>query len=209
MLKQHVLVELKQFIQSVSTLSSYRGSHPNLTSHSLVRTSLHLLEDLPAAREIVFEYFALVAEVGVQSYVNTSNVDQQTGMVLQQKTQSGQQQQVPVSQEDPCFEIIQMALENMVSKGPPAWGTVVASWCLDLVGSLSDKYSKRMSIGSACNFWLQCTTMRGLLTLISICFRKLTNAEAESCVETLLGESGSYCLQNPILIHCILFSFTF
>ncbi|XP_013101737.2 integrator complex subunit 5 [Stomoxys calcitrans] len=193
MLKQHVLVELKQFIQSLSSVG-YRGN-PNLTSHSLLRTSLHLLEDLPSAREIVFEYFALIAEVGVQSYVNTTNVDQQTGLVMQQqKIQSNQQQQAPISQEDPCFEVIQQALENMVSKGPSAWGAVIASWSLDLVGSLSDKYSKRTSIGAACNYWLASTTMRGLLTLISICFRKLTNAEAESCVETLLGAYQRYSM---------------
>lgn len=187
MLKQHVLVELRQFIQSVS---SYRGGNlKSLTSSSLVRTSLHLLEDLPAAREIVFEYFALVCEVGVQSYVNTTNVDPQTGVVIQpQKSVTGQQlqQHISVPVEDTCFDNIQQVLENMVSKGPAVWGAVVASWCLDLVGSLSDKYSKQMSIGSACNYWLSCNTMRGLLTLISICFRKLTNAEAEKCVETLL-----------------------
>lgn len=188
MLKQHVLVELKQFIQSIS---SYRGGNPKtLTANSLIRTSLHLLEDLPAARDIVFEYFALVAEVGVQSYVNTANVDLQTGVMLQpQKLNANpQQQQLTAAVEDPCFEVIQQALENMVGKGPGAWGTIIASWSLDLVGSLSDKYSKRMSIGAACNYWLNCSTMRGLLTLISICFRKLTNAEAETCVETLLGE---------------------
>lgn len=190
MLKQHVLVELKQFIQYIS---SYRGGSPKiLTANSLIRTSLHLLEDLPAARDIVFEYFALVAEVGVQSYVNTANVDLQTGIMLQSQklnsNQQQQQQQLTAAVEDPCFDVIQQALENLVSKGPGAWGTVIASWSLDLVGSLSDKYSKRMSIGAACNYWLNCSTMRGLLTLISICFRKLTNAEAETCVETLLGE---------------------
>ncbi|XP_037828005.1 integrator complex subunit 5 [Lucilia sericata] len=195
MLKQHILVELKQFIQYVS---AYRGGNPKtLTSNALVRTSLHLLEDLPAAREIVFEYFALVAEVGVQSYVNTANVDLQTGVGIQQQklgTSQQQQQQLTVSMEDPCFEFIQLALENMVSKGPGAWGAVIASWCLDLVGSLSDKYSKRMSIGAACNYWLNCSTMRGLLTLISICFRKLTNSEAETCVETLLAAYQRYSM---------------
>lgn len=101
MLKQHILVELKQFIQYVS---SYRGGNPKtLTSNVLVRTSLHLLEDLPAAREIVFEYFALVAEVGVQSYVNTANVDPQTGVGIQPPklgTSQQQQQQLAVSMED-------------------------------------------------------------------------------------------------------------
>ncbi|XP_061390096.1 integrator complex subunit 5 [Musca vetustissima] len=193
MLKQHVLVELKQFIQSVSTI---HRSSSSLTSIGLIRTSLHLLDDLPSCREIVFEYFALVAEVGVQSYVNTANVDPQTGMVIQQQHKSGnpQQQQLVVSQEDPCFEMIQQALDNMVNKGPSAWAAVIASWSLELVGSLSDKYSKRMPIGAACNFWLNCSTMRGLLSLVSVCFRKLTNAEAESCVETLLSAYQRYSM---------------
>ncbi|KAM7364141.1 integrator complex subunit 5 omd isoform 1-T6 [Cochliomyia hominivorax] len=193
MLKQHVLVELRQFIQCVST---NRGGDPKtLTSNTLVRTALHLLEDLPSAREIVFEYFTLVAEVGVQSYVNTANVDLQTGVLMQpSKLAASQQQQQQLSMEDSCFDIIQQSLESMISKGPGAWGAVIASWSLDLVGSLSDKYSKRMSIGAACNFWLNCSTMRGLLSLISICFRKLTNAEAETCVETLLATYQRYSM---------------
>lgn len=197
MLKQHVLVELRQFIQSVSTI---HRSSSNLTSIGLIRASLHLLDDLPSCREIIFEYFALVAEVGVQSYVNTANVDPQTGLIIQQpqKMAGNQQQQQPVSQEDPCFEMIQQALDNMVSKGPSAWATVIASWSLELVGSLSDKYSKRMPIGAACNYWLNCSTMRGLLALVSVCFRKLTNAEAESCVETLLGR----CFNKHHIILC-------
>uniref|UniRef100_A0A1A9Z490 Integrator complex subunit 5 C-terminal domain-containing protein n=1 Tax=Glossina pallidipes TaxID=7398 RepID=A0A1A9Z490_GLOPL len=187
MLKQHVLVELKHFIQAVS---SHRGNAKKLTSSSLIRTSLHLLEDLPAARDIVFEYFSLVAEVAVQGYCVA---EQQTSMTS--KNSNNQTAQSPGAQEDPCFEVIQQALENVVNKVPGAWGVVVASWSLDLVGNLSDKYTKRkMSIGVACNYWLSCSTMRGLLTLISICFRKLTNLEAESCVETLLNAYQRYSL---------------
>uniref|UniRef100_A0A1B0BJZ1 Integrator complex subunit 5 C-terminal domain-containing protein n=1 Tax=Glossina palpalis gambiensis TaxID=67801 RepID=A0A1B0BJZ1_9MUSC len=187
MLKQHVLVELKHFIQAVS---SHRGNAKKLTSSSLIRTSLHLLEDLPAARDIVFEYFSLVAEVAVQGYCVA---EQQTSMTS--KNSNNQTAQSPGAQEDPCFEVIQQALENVVNKVPGAWGVVVASWSLDLVGNLSDKYTKRkMSIGVACNYWLSCGTMRGLLTLISICFRKLTNLEAESCVETLLNAYQRYSL---------------
>ena len=161
MLKQHVLLELKQFIQSVTT---HRGNQKTLISNSLIRTSLHLLEDLPAAREIVFEYFALVAEVSVQAYLASNQ------------------------QDEDCFTPIQEALERMC-KGPSAWSPVIASWSLDLVANLSDKYTKRkMSIVVACNFWLNCNSIRGLLTLVSICFRKFNKLEAEACVENMLGK---------------------
>lgn len=163
MLKQHVLVELKQFIQAVT---NNRGNQKSLVSSALIKNSLHLLEDLPAAREIVFEYFALVAEVSVQAYLSSNTAEEE------------------------CFTPIQEALERLC-KGPSAWSPVIAAWSLDLVANLSDKYTKRkMSIVMACNFWLNCSSIRGLLTLVSICFRKFNNAEAEACVENMLGKSA-------------------
>lgn len=175
MLKQHILIELKNFINAVI---NHRGNPKNINATHLVRTSLHLLEDLPAAREIMFEYFSLVFDVAVANYVATAGSESKS-----------QQQQLP--QEDESFTDIQEALENLVNKGPPAWSPVIASWSLDLVGKLSDKYShsRKMSIGASCNFWLNCSAMKGLLSLISSCFRKLTDSEAESCVETLLGSN--------------------
>ncbi|XP_055848550.1 integrator complex subunit 5 [Episyrphus balteatus] len=179
MLKQHILIELKQFITAIT---SHRGNPKNINATHLVRTSLHLLEDLPASREIVFEYFSLVFDVAVANYVANAGND------------SKAQQQLP--QEDESFTDIQEALENLVNKGPPAWSPVIASWSLDLVGKLSDKYShkRKMSIGASCNFWLNCNAMKGLLSLISSCFRKLTDSEAESCVETLLAAFQRYSL---------------
>ncbi|XP_053946850.1 integrator complex subunit 5 [Anastrepha ludens] len=202
MLKQHVLVELKQFVQAVT---SHRGSPKKLTNSSLLRSSFHLLEDLPAAREIIFEYFSLVAEVAVQNYVANANVDYATGLPIRQGKQGGgggggpsSSNNVPTQPtviEDSSWSAVQEALENLVIKGPPAWGPVIASWSLDLVGKLSDKYTKRkMSIVAACNYWLNCGAMRGLLTLISLSFRKLTNAEKETCVETLLAAFQRYSL---------------
>ncbi|CAD6993473.1 integrator complex subunit 5 [Ceratitis capitata] len=198
MLKQHVLVELKQFVQSVT---NHHGNPKKLTNSSLLRSSFHLLEDLPAAREIIFEYFALIAEVAVQNYVANVNVDFSTGLPLRQGKQgagpssSSNVPTQPTVIEDSNWTAVQEALENLVVKGPSAWGPIIASWSLDLVGKLSDKYTKRkMSIVAACNYWLNCGAMRGLLTLISLSFRKLTNAEKEACVETLLGAFQRYAL---------------
>ncbi|XP_055905945.1 integrator complex subunit 5 [Eupeodes corollae] len=180
MLKQHILIELKQFIAAIT---GHRGNPKNINATHLVRTSLHLLEDLPASREIVFEYFSLVFDVAVANYV-ANNAG----------SESKAQQQMPP--EDESFADIQEALENLVNKGPSAWSPLIASWSLDLVGKLSDKYShkRKMSIGASCNFWLNCNAMKGLLSLISSCFRKLTDSEAESCVETLLAAFQRYSL---------------
>lgn len=180
MLKQHILVELKQFIAAVT---SQRGNPKSINATQLVRTSLHLLEDLPASREIIFDYFSLVFDVAVANYVANNAA-----------SESKSQQQLPPEEE--AFSDIQEALENLVNKGPPAWSPVIASWSLDLVGKLSDKYThkRKMGIGAACNFWLNCNAIKGLLSLISSCFRKLTDAEAESCVETLLAAFQRYSL---------------
>nr|XP_014090440.1 integrator complex subunit 5 [Bactrocera oleae] len=198
MLKQHVLVELKQFIQAVT---NHNGNPKKLPNSSLLRSCFRLLEDLPAAREIILEYFSIVAEVAVQNYLANANVDYTTGLPIRQ----GKQGAGPSSSnnattqlaviEDSNWAAVQEALENLVVKGPPAWGPVIASWSLDLVGKLSDRYTKRkMSIIAACNYWLNCGAMRGLLTLISLSFRKLTNSEKETCVETLLGAFQRYSL---------------
>lgn len=190
MLKQHVLVELKQFIQAVT---NHNGNSKKLTNSSLLRSSFRLLEDLPAAREIILEYFSIVAEVAVQNYLANANVDYTTGLPIRQGKQgagpsSNNATTQPTVIEDSNWAAVQEALENLVVKGPSAWGPVIASWSLDLVGKLSDRYTKRkMSIIAACNYWLNCGAMRGLLTLISLSFRKLTNTEKEACVETLLG----------------------
>ncbi|XP_067616611.1 integrator complex subunit 5 [Eurosta solidaginis] len=199
MLKQHVLVELKHFVQAVT---SHRGNPKKLKNNTLLRSSLHLLEDLPSAREIIFEYFSIVAEVAVQNYVANANVDFSTGLPLRPGKKgngpSSANNNVPTQpsvMEDSSWSAVQEALENLVVKGPSAWGPVIAAWSLDLVGKLSDKYTKRkMSIVAACNYWLNCGAMRGLLTLISLSFRKLTNAEKEACVETLLAAFQRYSL---------------
>lgn len=188
MLKQNIIIEFTNFLQ---TLNTHRTNAKVLTTNSLVRTSLHLLEELPAVRDIIFEYFSLIAEVAVKSYVINANMKQQPGdiPIQHQKPNHNQVNSNTAKDEDSCFQMIQQVLENNINKLPAAWGVVIASWSLDLVGSLSDKYTQRkMPIGIACNYWLNCSAMRGLLTLINIVFRKLSNVEAESCVETLLSE---------------------
>lgn len=170
MIKQHILIELKQFIYNVS---NHRGNPKVVTSPQLIRSSLSLLEDLPAAREVVLEYFSLVFDVSVNNYITFIGKDYN-----------------PESYEDEFIIDIQEALENLVTKGPPAWCPLITSWSLELIGRLSDKYwpSKKLDIASACNLWLNCGAMKSLLGLIASSFRKMSNNETEICINTLLGK---------------------
>ncbi|KAH8335673.1 hypothetical protein KR074_008818 [Drosophila pseudoananassae] len=185
MLRQNLLDQLKHFIDTVSKGLS---SPQLLTSPNLIKLALSFLEDLPATRDIVFEYFALLAEISVQLYVSPDMVDPKTGMPISQVKQGGNRQQQLRAAEYESFNIVKTALQSLVWKGPPAWPPLVANWSLELVAKLSDKYTqRRMTITASCNYWLECSAMHGLMTLINSCFRKLTQLEEEACVEIMLN----------------------
>lgn len=70
MVKQPILAELEYFINGVSNLYSLP---PNVLA-KLAQCSLNLLENLPASREAVFEYFALLFDASVGGYVKSQDV---------------------------------------------------------------------------------------------------------------------------------------
>lgn len=216
MLKQHVIVDFNHFI---TTLSKNRKNVKSLATPSLIRMSLHLLENLPAAREVIFEYFSLVADVAVQSYVETeSKTDSrsdartsggQRGMSSPSSssllTQSGSNNSVSstsgtgtgvgistfTSEEEQqnCFDQIEETLINVIQNNPSAWSAIVASWSLDLIGTLSQSLARHnFPLSRACNYWLKCSTMRGLLNLTCLSFSKLNSDESEYCVEALFSK---------------------
>ncbi|XP_068152334.1 integrator complex subunit 5 [Drosophila tropicalis] len=186
MLRQNLLEQLKHFIDTVG--NGLNNPFHVLTNPSLIKLSLSFLEELPATRDIVFEYFSLLAEISVQLYVLPEMMDTKTGLPVSQVKQGGNRQQQMRAQEYESFNLVQTALQNLVWKGPPAWSPFIANWSLNLVARLSDKYTqRRMTITASCNYWLECNAMHGLLTLITGCFRKLTNAEEETCVEIMLN----------------------
>ncbi|KAH8417992.1 hypothetical protein KR222_010192, partial [Zaprionus bogoriensis] len=190
MLQQNILDQLKQFIE---TVSSGHSNPQLLTKPSLIKVALSFLDELPATRDIVFDYFGILAEIGVQLYVSPEMMDQKTGLPVSQMKQGGNRQQQLRAEEYESFNMVKTSLQNLVWKGPPAWSPLIANWSLELVAKLSDKYTKRrMTIPASCNYWLECSAMHGLLTLINSCFRKLNNSEAESCVETMLNAFHRY-----------------
>lgn len=125
--KQPLINELKYF---VTIVSNYYRSKPKEINTKLVRTSLTLLEDLPAAREAVFEYFSIVFDLSVENYV-----------IFLDKEPHG------LPPDEDAIADIQEALENLVNKGPSAWAPLVSTWSLRLLGRLSDKHSPRRQLG--------------------------------------------------------------
>ncbi|XP_058055986.1 integrator complex subunit 5 [Anopheles bellator] len=174
MIKQPVLAELQYFVNSVSLL--YKGVPPKDTG-ALVKSSLHLLEDLPSTREAVFEYFTLVFNNAVKHYMN--NVEKNIH---------------DPSADDEAVQEIHEALERLVACGPPAWSPMISSWCLKLLGELCKKHGRRRppDIRSSCNLWLGCTTIRYLVSLTALCLEKLTDAEVDGCIAELLTIYGSH-----------------
>ncbi|KAH8273120.1 hypothetical protein KR018_004843 [Drosophila ironensis] len=183
MLRQNLLDQLKHFID---TVTSAHTSPQQLTSPSLIKLALSFLEEMPATRDIVLEYFALLAEISVQLYVPPEMLDAKTKLLVSQVRQAGKQQLRAAEEES--FNMAKAALMNLVWKGPAAWCPLIANWSLELVARLSDKYTqRRMTITASCSYWLECSAMHGLMGMINSCFRKLTLPEEETCVEIMLN----------------------
>lgn len=70
MVKQPILVELEYFINGVANFYSL----PANALPQLSQCSLNLLENLPASREAVFEYFALLFDASVGNYMKLIDV---------------------------------------------------------------------------------------------------------------------------------------
>ncbi|KFB53498.1 AGAP003159-PA-like protein [Anopheles sinensis] len=174
MIKQPVLAELQFFVNSVSLL--YKGVPPKDTG-ALVKSALHLLEDLPSTRDAVFEYFTLVFNNAVKGYMLTA-----------EKNVSD-----PSADDDAVHEIHE-ALELLVTEGPSAWCPLISSWCMQLLGDICKKHGRRRppDIRGACNLWLGCTTVRYLVSLSALCLEKLNEAEVDGCIGELLTIYGTH-----------------
>ncbi|XP_053658966.1 integrator complex subunit 5 [Anopheles marshallii] len=170
MIKQPVLAELQFFVKSVSLL--YKGV-PLKDTGALVKSALHLLEDLPSTRDAVFDYFTLVFNNAVKVYML-----------------SAEKNLPDPSVDDEAVQEIHEALERLVTVGPSAWCPLISSWCLKLLGEVCKKHSRRRpppDIRSACNLWLGCSAIRYLLSLSALCFEKLNDSEMDECINELLA----------------------
>uniref|UniRef100_A0A182IPK9 Integrator complex subunit 5 C-terminal domain-containing protein n=1 Tax=Anopheles atroparvus TaxID=41427 RepID=A0A182IPK9_ANOAO len=174
MIKQPVLAELQYFVNSVSLL--YKGVPPKDTG-ALVKSALHLLEDLPSTRDAVFEFFTLVFNNAVKSYMGVS-----------------EKNVADPSADDDAVHEIHEALERLVIDGPSAWCPLISSWCMQLLGDVCKKHGRRRppDIRGACNMWLGCTTVRYLVSLCALCLEKLNESEVDGCIGELLAIYGTH-----------------
>lgn len=70
MAKQPILTELEYFIKGATTICSLS---PSALGH-LVHCGLNLLQNLPASKEAVFEYFSVFFDASVAGYVQLVEV---------------------------------------------------------------------------------------------------------------------------------------
>lgn len=121
-----ILCELKLFIQCVSSPHKL----PADVSDRLVKCSLHLLQELPSAREVVFEYFSMSFEASVAAHMQFIELEP-----------NGQ------PPDDETIADIQDAIEGLVNGGPHVWVPLISSWALRLLGNLSHKFSRGRPLG--------------------------------------------------------------
>lgn len=232
MLKQHIIAEFNHFL----TTTKDRKNVKSLVTPSLLRMSLHLLENLPASRDVILDYFTLVADVSVQSYVEP---EQKADQRSDGRTSGGQRAinspntstslahgsndsaSSPSSSGNGdggkggafaseeflqnCFDQIEPVITNIIQNNPTGWSAIVATWSLDLLGTLTQSYGRHnLPLSVACNYWMKCSTMRTLLNLICLSLSKLNLDEAESYVETFFSKYLSYCFKILFSINnCI------
>lgn len=121
-----ILSELKLFIQCVSSPHKL----PADVSDRLVKCSLHLLQELPSARDVVFEYFSMSFETSVNAHMQFIDLDP-----------NGQ------PPDDETIADIQDAIEGLVNGGPHVWVPLISTWALRLLGNLSHKFGRGRPMG--------------------------------------------------------------
>lgn len=152
MVKQPILAELENFINGVA---NFYTLPPNALV-KLSQCSLHLLENLPASRDAVFEYFALIFDTSVSNYVQSlevrfhllwisirtfNNSNASSGSL--QKDPNG-----PITDDESLIDI-QDALEKLVFDGKHAWSPYISDWSLRILGVLSTKYNRHGNKGNS------------------------------------------------------------
>lgn len=111
MVKLSSLDELKQYVKVISSRS------PDKDPDSTIKTAIYLLNELPAARESLLEYFASIFHLSLKNFVQNSK---HGGPIADQRV-----------------EDIKLALEDLVHKGPK-WTSLLTEWGITLLGSLME-----------------------------------------------------------------------
>lgn len=112
----------------------------------------------------MFEYFSIVFEISISNYISNDCHAEHSSTE--------------------AIRIIEEELEGLL--GTSEWRTLIASWCLEVIGNISHKHWRKTDIASSCNFWLNIEPMKILLGLTATCFRKTSLVDSESSIRVLL-----------------------
>lgn len=155
MAKQPILTELEYFIKGATTICSLS---PSALGH-LVHCGLNLLQNLPASKEAVFEYFSVFFDASVAGYVQLVEVQLQHKksemcnllwfdvrlktinfffpfyIKLQREPHVSDPHESSISE-------IHDALDTLINRGQHAWAPHISGWSLRTLGILSKKYNR-------------------------------------------------------------------
>lgn len=168
---QDILAEVRKF------LSGAVRSH-NTNTLDVTRTALSLLQNVPAARDAVLEYFCNVFFVAVSKYVRQIETNQNLAIC-----------------EESLIAEIHSVLSSFINGNPEAWAPIISAWSLELLGKLSSDYSKRgnlpvnAGINDFLQQWMSCRATRTLIDITAQCLQRLMHSDTESCIKALLDTS--------------------
>lgn len=159
-------------------LAGAGASTRNQVNPQLSSTALHLLTQLPAAREAVLEYFGSVLD-GIVSRYNPQ----------QDRDQNAYNEDMS----EIILEDLSRVLSTLVSNSPSPWAPIVSTWSLDCLGKLSTKWSSKICgkqgpnstqlLHEKMSAWLGCSAARVLLDLAADCLARLMDSKVDTKME--------------------------
>jgi len=158
----------------------------NQINRQLSSTALHLLTNLPAAREAVLEYFGCALD-GIVSRYNPQ--------------QDRESQNTYNEDEDIILDDLSRVLSSLVTNSPSPWAPIVSTWSLDCLGKLSTKWSAKICgkpgqnstqlLNEKLSAWLGCSAARVLLDLAADCLAKLMDSKVDTKIENTMDNMMS------------------
>jgi len=175
--QDELLKHLRTFLAGAGV--STRGQvNPQLST-----TALHLLTQLPAAREAVLEYFGSVLD-GIVSRYNPIQ-DRDGGNTFNED-------------EEIILADLSRVLSSLVTSCPSPWAPIVSTWSLECLGKLSTKWSSKICgkqgqqlLHEKLSAWLGCNAARVLLDLAADCLAKLMDSKVDTKMDNMVDNMMS------------------
>lgn len=173
--QQDLVAELRQFIAG----ATFSIQCPPL---ELLKTAIYLLKNLPASRDAVLQYFSYIFESVVDHYVLRLGNDKSTGTTSQE-----------TEFDEAAATEINNVLSCLVTESSVAWVPIICSWCLELLGNISSKYSGKIyctgNLNESLQLWMNCRATKALIEITTQCLSSLMTSDTETCIQSLLDTS--------------------